>query len=288
MPPGQSTQSPTTRRDPSMGAIIQQSYGWWKGIASGSIKFVEAHSLIKDYIPAYIPGHMIVVGGYTSAGKSQFLNQIVAWAAGVKNAPTIVFSNEDSRMEKMFGLVSCITETVHRKDMILGKLNGNRDVVKTALDNIKEWPLSIYDDVRFLHDMASIIKEKKPRIVVLDYVQKVRCAGKIYDRMAEAAHTIFDLAQDFGVTFFVASQVSVGAAAQENPNVINLKGAGDLAEAAHAVVNIKKGRKDDDKHLVKIEIKKNKAFGPIGTVLCKFNNHWTLIEKRSEMDTIGE
>ena len=100
--------------------------------------------------------------------------------------------------------------------------------------------------------------------------------------MSAAAHEIFDMAQNSKATVILASQISVGAAENDNPNMIPVKGAGELAEAAHSVIQIIKNRNVNSQNKVKLHIRKNKAFGVTGIIDCRFNEHWTLIEKDEE------
>lgn len=265
------------KRSPDPKDIITETQSWWTGIEKKEIRFVQGLDLTADYIPAYIPGHLIIVSGYTSAGKSQYLSQLTFWTAGVQHVPTLVFSLEDSRMERLMSLVSCMTD-IHRKPMILGKVHDrNSERIKYALKDIESWPLWIYDDVFYFHEMRSLIEKHKPKIIIMDYVQKLRYEGKIFDRMSQAAGDIYICGQEVGATWLVGSQVPVDDAKNENEHVIRLKGAGDLAEAAHSVVQLKKSRRQEDGHQVQIQIKKNKVFGKTGKIDARFNETWTKI-----------
>jgi predicted ATP-dependent serine protease len=267
-------------RDPSVKAITDELHDWWAGIEFGQIKFIPGLPLLAGYVPAYVPGHMLVVSGYTSAGKSQLLSQIVEWCAGTQKANTLVFSNEDSRMEKMISLVSVMSVDIHRKKMLLGNICAQeKERAYDIFTNILQWPLKIYDDVAMLSAMEEIIKSTAPKIVVLDYIQNVIAPGhSIYERMMNAAQNVFRMAQQYGITFIVASQVS-NESIQNDSDVISLKGAGELAASAHTVIQLRKGRKEADRHKVLIQVKKNKAFGNCGDLECRFNEHWTRIEE---------
>jgi replicative DNA helicase len=268
-------------RSPELHEIISDARRWWNGINAGEIRFTKALPLLKDFIPAYIPGHVILVTGYTSAGKSQLLSQMAVHAAGVEDAQTIIFSLEDSRQEKLFSIAAAHIGDVHKKRMILGHLGNDRDRLDLALEEIQLWPLLIYDDVRHISEMEKIIMEKKPKLVILDYIQKCRADGDIFTRMSAAADRTFCMAQDLGFTFVIASQIDGKSAREQSEVFIASKGAGDLVEAAHSVIQVQKGRKEGLKHEVYIDIRKNKAFGNTGTIDAQFNEHWTAIEERS-------
>lgn len=270
-------------RSSDLESIIKELRGWWSGIKSGEIKFIKGLPLLAEYLPAYIPGHVIVISGYTSAGKSQLLAQMTAYTAGIEEVPTLVISVEDLRSEKLISLVAVVSETVHRKKMLLGHIEDDSEVIDVALANISYWPLKIYDDVYTLDEIEMMIKKHNPKIVIVDYVQNlVIPKNDIYERMSYAAQRIFKLAQDYQITMIIASQVSNAGAKDQVGEVIDLKGAGELAATAHTVLQLKKGREDKNRKQVKIQVKKNKAFGNCGEIECEFNEHWTVIKRAGE------
>ena len=93
-------EKPKEHRPSDIPAITAELYAWWDGIRLGEIKFVKGLPLLEEYLPAFIPSHVIFVSGYTSAGKSLLLAQITVWTAGENNSDTLVISVEDSRQEK--------------------------------------------------------------------------------------------------------------------------------------------------------------------------------------------
>jgi len=226
----------TKFKDPTAGAAIERAHKWWRGIDDGNIQFVKGLPLIEEYVPAFIPTHIILVTGYTSAGKSKLISQMIDHTAGDENEPTLVFSLEDSQEEKLFS-IAAIRSRVHPKKMMLGTMNDEeRQRVNAAFDQISTWPLHIYDDVRHLTDMKDIIKKVKPKVVVMDYIQKVQAPGKLYDRMAHAADETYWMAREPGCefTFVIASQIDGQSAREDKGVFIASKGAGDLVEAAHS------------------------------------------------------
>jgi hypothetical protein len=163
--------------------------------------------------------------------------------------------------------------------MILGNMaDAEKSRTFTLFDEINTWPLKIYDDVRTLLEMEKIVKRDKPKIVILDYIQNVVSpGGNSYEKMVNAAQHVFRIAQDYMITFIIASQVS-NESVKEDSEVISLKGAGELAASAHTIIQLKKGREECNRNKVKLQIKKNKAFGTCGEIDCRFNDTWTKIE----------
>lgn len=254
---------------------------WYEGVQKGDIKFVPGLPLLHEFIPAWIPGHLIVLTGYTSAGKSQVLSQVAASTAGVNEAPTLMISVEDSKMEKKMSIIGVISG-LHKKNMLLG-LPGHDDVIEQTENQINQWPLTIYDNVYTIAEIEDKIKEHKPKIVIIDYIQNLRLmGGNIYERISSATPTLFQMASKYGVTLFVVSQIDNQSAKEENESFMASKGAGELVAAAHSVIHLKKGRVEGKYDKVEIYIKKNKAFGPCGKIDCNFNKTWTAIEKYQE------
>jgi hypothetical protein len=130
--------------------------------------------------------------------------------------------------------------------------------------------------------MEKLIKKHMPRIVILDYVQNTFGEGNLYERMSTAAPQLFRIAQEYGITLFVASQIDNDSARNEVEGFIAMKGGGELAAAAHTVLHLKKGRTEEKRHKVLIQVKKNKAFGPCGEIECRFNPNWTSIVREGD------
>ena len=275
-------EKPKEHRPSDIPAITAELYAWWDGIRLGEIKFVKGLPLLEEYLPAFIPSHVIFVSGYTSAGKSLLLAQITVWTAGENNSDTLVISVEDSRQEKTMTIISVLSE-VHRKVMLLGEIKDKEHEINHALGVMQAWPLRIYDDAYTLDEIEILIIRHKPKIVIVDYVQNLSVPRDgLYSQMSYAAQRLFKMAQDYYVTMIVASQVSNVGAKDGNPAVIDLKGAGELAAVAHTVLQLEKGREEKNYHVVDISVKKNKAFGKCGKIACEFNNSWTKIERSED------
>jgi replicative DNA helicase len=275
-------EKPKEHRPSDMPSITAELYAWWDGIRLGEIKFIKGLPLLEEYLPAFIPGHVIFVSGYTSAGKSLLLAQITTWVAGENNSDTLVISVEDSRQEKTMTMISVLSE-VHRKVMLLGEIKDKEFEINNALGIMQSWPLRIYDDAYTLDEIESLILQHKPKVVIIDYVQNLSIPrDSLYSQMSYAAQRIFKMAQDYYITMIVASQVSNVGAKEENPAIIDLKGAGELAAVAHTVLQLVKGREEKNYHVVDISITKNKAFGKCGKIKCEFNSSWTKIQRSED------
>ena len=259
-------------------SIGLETIKWWDDIASGQLTFVNGLPMLSEFLPAYIPGHVIVVSGYTSAGKSQLLAQMSIDIAETHKAELLVISVEDTRMEKMMSIVGAKTG-IHKRGMLLGSIQGNEGRLTEALGEISEWPISIYDDKYTFVEIEEAIIKHNPRVVIIDYVQNLLIDGDgIYAKMSKAGQWIQQIASKYMITMIIASQIDNESAKNPDSPIISLKGAGELAAVAHTVLQLRKGRKEGEWHKVEIHIKKNKAFGNCGELKCSFNSTWTAIE----------
>lgn len=262
----------------TMESIFDDSLRYWGGIKSGDIKFIPACSLFKSHVEAYVPKHINVISGYTSAGKSTMLAQMLV-ELGRQGAGADVFSLEDSREEKFMTMIAVMTG-IHKRKMVLGKFSDDESrVINAAAAEILSWNIRIFDDIRTLTDMEKIIKASTAQVVCLDYVQNLFIdKHTIYERMSYAAQEIFRMATEHNKTWNVLSQVSNESVVNES-DLMGLKGAGELAAISNSVMNLKKGRKQDDMHRVILGVKKNKTFGPCGDIDLNYSDCWTRLER---------
>lgn len=262
-------------------SIFDDSIRYWNGIRTGDIKFIKACSLFESHVSAYVPKHINVISGYTSAGKSTMLAQMLV-ELGRAGASVDVFSLEDSREEKFMTMIAVMTG-VHKRKMVLGKFSPDEElIINSAAAEAMTWPIRIYDKVRRLEEMDRIIKDSPAQIVCLDYVQNLFIdKGSVYERMSYAAQDIFRMATEYNKTWNILSQVSNDSVVNES-DLMGLKGAGELAAIANSVMNMKKGRKNDNQHKVTLGVKKNKTFGPCGEIELHYSDCWTKLHRDDE------
>lgn len=255
-------------------SIYEDSLKYWSGIKSGDIKFIPACSLFESHISAYVQRHINVISGYTSAGKSTMLAQMLV-ELGRRGASADVFSLEDSREEKFMTMISVMTG-IHKRKMVLGKMSPDEELrIYEAAAEAVSWNINIHDKIRTLPEMEKIIKQSPAQIVCLDYVQNLFIdKGSVYERMSFAAQEIFRMGTQYDKTWEILSQVSNESVVNES-DLMGLKGAGELAAIANSVMNMKKGRKTDNAHKVTLQVRKNKTFGSCGDVDLHYSDCWT-------------
>lgn len=250
---------------------------------SGIVGVRIAPYRLGEMAPSFSPGHLWMLGGYTSTGKSTLAATLVHDSLD-DGAKCVVFSLEDSREEKLLkllGVRSGISQSVLKSGTFR---DWQEERLVGAETDALSWPLLIHDDV---YDLDAIrMKARKAKIqlggldlIVLDFVQNLHGArGEgIYDRMSRAALVLQRLAKEVGACVLALSQVSNEAMrGGDGVDIIGLKGAGELAAAADVILWIKR---EKDRQKLTLKVMKNRPWGPTGEVAMKFSDTWTRIEE---------
>lgn len=228
---------------------------------------------LNDCILGLCPKHLIMLGGYTSHGKSTLMSQIVADVCR-NDAKVLIFSVEDSIEDKLIRLIATVTG-----EPIRSILRGyaNEDRLRAAQLQIEKWGIHIYDDVYNLEEMDMKIKKHKLQggvdIVVIDFVQNIQAKGEgIYDRMSEVAIKLQQIAKRHNVCVLALSQIS-----KDN----NLRGAQELESAADIVLWIDRDKDANltDNRNFNLLVRKNRPFGKTGRIGMCFSETWTGIKE---------
>lgn len=230
-------------------------------------------------IPFIYPGFSMVIGGYTSCGKSTLLAQMVVdWCA--QGAKGIIFSLEDPQPIKAIKLIANLSDVMQKK-ILMGNIAGFEDRIDDAEDKIKSWGLLIYDDVRTIDEIMLKVKKHKLQggldFVAVDYIQKIQGDGKKYDVLSDAAIKMDDMAKDLQVTTVTLSQVN-NESVRNPSDLMGMKGAGEIESAMDAVIRLK--RPKGENYYLDAELLKNRIFGETGNIPLAFSKFYTRIERR--------
>lgn len=284
------------KKSPHVGDIVEDLKKQWQDFKAAKDKKEKKQEgqtgkycevdLFKPFngespIPYYMPGHLWMIGGYTSVGKSTVLAQLLCDAAD-KHAKTLLFSLEESRTTKIVKMIANLTN-IPQRYLLTGELS--HDDEQTALDAgdyIKRQGIIIYDDVRTLEDICLKIKKhvikNQVDIAAIDYVQNIQGSGNsIYNDMRLVGPVLLDLAVELGITIVALSQVT-NESMREESQLIGLKGAGELAAAADIVAWLK--RVKGTEFGLDCELKKNRPFGQTVIIPLEFSERYTRVQRR--------
>jgi replicative DNA helicase len=204
----------------------------WKGIKTG-------WDAVDNATGGLIPTHTWVLGAYTGTGKTFWLLQLALNVLKQGKRVLIVSTEMDRKMNilRMLGNLSGISSL----NIMRGYMDDYQlEQLEKAKAELRSYAgqLFIVDNVRTAHEIR--LKAKKIKleqggldVVIVDFIQNLKGAENIYENMSQAAIDLQEMAQTLQVCMVIASQVSQsGASWGGNTEVIEYKGAGEIAAAA--------------------------------------------------------
>lgn len=253
-----------------------------KNIEAGYPGLFTCYDLLNKTIRKASPGHLWVVGAWTSVGKSAWLVDYICrtYRHSTVNPGIAIFSTEMSSEQY---LVRCLAnETKLAGWKITDRLMTPDQ--QTQVDKARKFfnsrNLYIYDNLYRIEEIeraARMIKETKGLdIIAIDYLQNIWGDGSIYERMSRLAPILQYLAKELQVTIIALSQVSNQHARGESGGLINYKGAGEIAASADLGIELE--REKDNKERMKFIVKKNRH-GRLDEAVLEYIHDYTRLHE---------
>lgn len=212
-------------------------------------KLVTGIKGLDDRLPAFVKGHVWIVGARTGGGKSWMALQLAKNIAE-QEGHVAVFSTEMRDYEN------------------LGRIMGNEFKKgfhafwqpETGIDffeteNVKQYTkkldsyLHIFDSLRTVEEISAqcrkLLFQKKLNIAIIDFFQNLDVRGKdVYEGFKRAAQELQSIAKDLGVTIIITSQLSNTFVdkAYKGFNAVEYKNAGEIAASADVGLLLLEGR----------------------------------------------
>jgi len=215
-------------------------------------------------------GHLWVVGGYTSAGKTFLTLNFVA--AALKQGKKVLFYSLEMSHVDIAGRLIGILSGVNSIKILKGSLTQEeKEKVDKAREFLKKSKLFIYNNFYCPHEiiLESVRQDisEKTDLVVIDYLQMLTTQGQTaFETLEVASKTLQGFAIKQDLTVVALSQVT-NEGARVNTGIINFKGSGAIAASADVAIELKaKGTEqeinDSKKNKIPLEvdagIKKNR------------------------------
>jgi replicative DNA helicase len=231
------------------------------------IGYSTGFKCIDESIDGLRDGHLIIVGGYTSAGKTQFVLNIVKKLIE-QEVKVSFYSLEMSKVDifkRMLGILSGVNGSY------LMKNKNSEDIKNKYVEVLKQSGMKVHTEKYDLDEiLMNMIIEKQTQGVkafFIDYAQLVKAGGSgIYEDMRSLAIKLQNFCRTYEVPVVLVSQVS-NENAKIDSDMIGFKGAGDLGASADMAIELKsaedKGERErrisENKPVrVKIHAKKNR------------------------------
>jgi replicative DNA helicase len=237
---------------------------------------------IDNLIDGLRKGHLWIIGGYTSMGKTFGGLNIVSHL--IKSKKRVVFySLEMSRVDVLARTLGIMSEESSRA---ISKGFVDKAKLKPVLKQIEYSNLTIITQRRTLAQILLSMHEETLRkpvdLFVIDYLGLVQVDGarSEYEQMKAVALEIQEAGKRFDTPILGLSQVSNDAAKSGDQQVMGFKGAGDIAAAADLAIELVSGEESTTELKVKMQkgepvkikwiIKKNRH-GSVGYDMMEFN-----------------
>jgi replicative DNA helicase len=196
------------------------------------------------------PGHLWVIGGFSSTGKSAAVCNMVYDVIKAKKWAG-VFSLEMTQEQYLIRMESIATG-VSQHDIKNRTFFGHEavDRMRRAEAYFSAAPMRVYDTSYRLQDIRSkAIRQKEVTgldVMVVDFIQNVYVTG---DEISDARATILELqnmAKELDCTVIALSQVSNEYAKMDaNSNFYSFKGHGAIRDAADVGVMLRRDRRNN-------------------------------------------
>lgn len=197
----------------------------------------------------FFPGHMWVIGGFSSVGKSAVACNIVADVLAARDRKVMLVSTEmtqEQYMVRMLALLSGISQSNIRNGITLPF--HDTDKLREAEQRLSRSNLRIFDNIYRISDIRSQATRMKETegmdVLMVDFLQNVR--GEVGDfGFADVTGTTLDLqqlAKDLRCTVVVFSQISNEMAKYEGDDFYAFKGSGAIKDAADVAIMLKRDR----------------------------------------------
>ena len=187
-------------------------------------------------------GNLIVIGGRPSMGKTAFMTSIL-YNFLKQDKKCLLFSLEVGIRQYLKRLIAQVGE------IDLFSLNDSeflddrkKEEIKTALDIISSFDLSIFDDTYKFDEICKKIETEKPEYVFIDYLQLLDTSRK-KQRSEAVTNIMLDLkkiAKENNCIVFISSQLSRALESRydKRPMLSDLRESGDIENISDVVMFI--------------------------------------------------
>lgn len=235
----------------------------------------------KHYIQ-YVPGHIWVMGAFTSIGKTAMMVQQVCNMLAMEKCPKILIISTEMTEEQLMSRILGNLTAVHPYRILSGNYHqGEEEQVENIKVLIKDKPLSIYDDVYEFGEIETIFRKADLQggvnVGFIDYVQNCRMpsAGNAYQEGSLMAKKFQAMAKAVRCCLVCLSQVS-NDIGRGNTDQLEYKGAGEWSAVAD--VGIMLDRHKTEKHKLRYHVKKNRH-GRLMTSNFEYKAEYTRLEE---------
>lgn len=256
----------------------------------GIIGLSTGYGVLDEMFDGLRPEHFIIIGGYTSTGKTaaslNFVSELVKQKKRV-----VYYSLEMAATDILSRLLGIMTNQSGLA--ILKKIPHDEGKVEEALKLLSESRMALYTSISELNDLSLSMTEENLRapvdLFVVDFLQLVTAKGSKseYEATSQVALTLQKIAKRLKVPVIALSQISNEGARAGDSAVMSFKGSGHIASAADVAIEIVSAESDIDSFRTKLKdgqpvnmkwvVRKNRH-GRVGSLLMTFQGRTGVFE----------
>ena len=249
---------------------------------------------LDDCIGGMVKTQVMIVGAYSSAGKTDWLVEYLLRQVIINKARTLFFSLEMSKGKVMERIIAKVLKVSLRevRELVLSG-DPRIDQVKEKLSE----RLLIYDtnglSIDDIKDRLSACNRENKLggpidIVAVDYFTYMRGAST-YEGASEQALKMKGMAKEFNIILVMLSQLNRGANTYNEPTMDLLRMTGDIEASGDVIIMLWRPEKEPGLSLqkqqelknitrMKVEKARDGIYGPTRMEL-KYNNNTSLLEE---------
>jgi len=198
-----------------------------------------------------VPGHLWVIGGYSSTGKSAFGVNLVEDVA-LSHGKIMIASTEMSQEQYMLRLLS-LTSKVPQRVIRYGPMDMDQSTAYAAArDYWKTQRIRVFDDLYNMTRIRRVAQRTKVELggldmLMVDFIQNINETGDEVKDARMAAIKLQALGKELNCTVVAMSQISNAQAMQQQEtgamgNYYAFKGSGAIKDAADIAIMLDRDR----------------------------------------------
>lgn len=253
---------PEPDRSPDPADILRRLHAAGEN-ESVRIKFVPS---LQDLSGGLQPGHLWVVGGFSSTGKSAFAVNMMADSMLDRNKWVMVASTEMTQEQYAIRLLSCLSGVPQKtiKNKVVLPFD-NREALDEAERRVGKANIRLFDTLYRMNDIRAQAARMKDTtgldLLIVDFIQNLR--GEVgdysYGDMTSIILDLQQMAKELRICVVAFSQISNEVAKYQNEggsdDFYAFKGSGAIKDAADVAIMLKRKRiqqsEDLDIHVLK-------------------------------------
>jgi len=210
----------------------------------------------------FTPGHLWIIDGFTSTGKTMFALNLVYNM--LKQGVSAAYFSMEASIEELALRTLGIRSGVSIQKIRWQQLDDEQQSRRAEADDwLASAPVRFYDNVYDVDAIDNEVRELQlagqANVIVVDYLQSLRW-DDLYIGMTRAVLSLQALAKDQRCTVIAVSQIGNDEArARKDADFYTQKGSGDIKDKADKILRIRRKRGESEMDIQVLKNRQGKA-----------------------------